>query len=134
VTSPSLELQGAIVARLKQDPAVAALVGDRIYDDVPGTAVFPYVSLGPSAELSDDVDCIVGFEITFQIDAWSRAVGSPEVRRVADAVRRALTGADITLADNALLSFEHRQTRVIRDPDGLTSHAAIAFDGFAEQP
>ena len=73
-------------------------------------------------------------EITFQIDAWSRAVGFPEVKRIAEQVRRALTDSDLELTDNAMLSLEHSQTRMMRDPDGLTNHAAVVFTAFVEQP
>ena len=133
MTSPVLELQGAIVARLKANAAVSALIGPRVYDAVPDNPAFPYVSFGPADEISDDVDCVDGFEITMQIDCWSRSVGFPEVRRISDAVRAALK-AEMTIANNALVYFEHRITRVFRDPDGLTSHAAISFQAFAEQP
>ncbi|MCB1394387.1 DUF3168 domain-containing protein [Nitrobacter sp.] len=134
MTSPSLELQGAIVARLKTFADLAGLVADRIYDRVPTAPAFPYVSLGPAQSVSDDADCITGFEITLQIDAWSRAVGFPEVKRVAEAVRAALHQHELPLADNALVSLEHRQTRDFRDPDGLTNHAAIEFVALVEQP
>ncbi|MCP8894297.1 DUF3168 domain-containing protein [Shinella daejeonensis] len=142
MTSPSHELQVAIVARLETDAGVSALVAGRVYDDVPPEneriedtgAAWPYVSMGPSDELSDDADCIDGFEISFQIDCWSRAVGFPEVRKVADAVRRALHDEDLPLAENAMVSFRHRITRVMRDPDGKTSHAALSFTAVVEQP
>lgn len=134
MTSPTLELQGAIVTRLKARPAVTALVGQRVYDFIPSKPVFPYVSFGPSDELTDDAECLTGFEITMQIDVWSRAVGFPEARQIADAVRQALHGHDFILTGNALVYFQHRITRMFRDPDGLTSHAAITFQAFAEQP
>lgn len=133
MTSPTLELQGAIVARLKADAAVTALIAGRVYDAVPPNPTFPYVSFGPSDELSDDADCITGFEISMQIDCWSRSVGFPEVRRISDAVRAALVATDLPITANALVYFNHRQTRLFRDPDGLTSHAALSFDAFAEQ-
>lgn len=136
--SPDLELQGVIIARLKADPDVSALVEQRVYDKVPDAPTFPYVSLGPTEELSDDATCgdgtLTGFAITLQIDCWSRTVGFPEVKRVADAVRRALVGEELALNENALVYFEHRITRTLRDPDGLTSHAALTFEAFAEQP
>src|SRR5688500_11924265 len=50
------------------------LIAQRVYDFVPTEPEFPYVSLGPDQVVSDDADCITGFEITLQIDAWSRAV------------------------------------------------------------
>lgn len=133
MTSPTLELQGAIIAALKASPGVSAMVGARVYDSVPDRVDFPYISLGPTDETSDDADCIDGFEMSLQIDCWSRAVGFPEVRKVADAVRQALK-PDMTLTDNALVYLNHLVTRTFRDPDGLTSHAAMTFEAFAEQP
>lgn len=134
MTSPTLELQGAIVTRLKAYSSLTAHIGQRVYDSVPAQPAFPYVSIGPSDEVTDDAECIDGFEISMQIDVWSRAVGFPEARQIADAVRQALHGYEINLAGNALVYFHHRVTRMFRDPDGLTNHAALTFTGFAEQP
>lgn len=134
MASPELELQGQAVARLKGDSAVTALVGTRIYDPVPNNAIFPYVSLGSTDTVSDDAECITGFEIAMQIDAWSRASGFKEVKQIADAVRESLHEYDFNLPVNAAVLFEHRTTRIFRDPDGLTSHAAITFIGFVEKP
>lgn len=134
MASPSLELQVAIVSRLKATPAVTAVIGDRVFDNVPEDADFPYVTVGDGDETSDDVDCINGFEISLDIDVWSRDVGFPEAKTISDAIRRALTSPDITIPTNALVYFRHRQTRFLRDPDGLTSHAVMTFEAFAEQP
>lgn len=132
MTSPSLELQGVIVSRLKADATLAALIGGRVYDNVPSNPTFPYISLGATDETSDDADCITALSISFQVDCWSRAVGFPEARKVADAVRRSLHEASLTLTSNALVSIQHRQTRVFRDPDGLTNQAVLTFDIFVE--
>jgi hypothetical protein len=138
--SPDLELQGVVVAALKADAAVTAIVEGRVYDSVPRdastgkvTAKFPFVSLGPTDEVSNDADCSTAFDIAVQIDCWSRAVGYPEVKRLADAVRRALVGDNLTLNDNALVLLEHRLTRTFRDPDPLTSHSALTFEAAVEQ-
>jgi hypothetical protein len=134
MTEPLLELQGAIVGRLKGDsPPIA---GSRIYDRVPTEPqpTFPYVSLGPSDAISDDAECLTSYEVTLQLDVWSRAIGFPEVKTLAGQVRDALHGAELSLTDNALVSIEHRQTRILRDPDGLTSHAALTFTALIEQP
>ncbi|MFK3665103.1 DUF3168 domain-containing protein [Ochrobactrum teleogrylli] len=133
MTSPSLELQKAVYDRLKSDPALSAVIDGRVYDTVPEGAAFPYVSFGPFEELRDDAECITGFEITMQLDVWSRSVGFPECRQVGDLVRRAVLGADIELTDNRLVSINHRQTMTMRDPDGLTSHGIINFVAFVEQ-
>lgn len=134
MASPSLELQGAIVDRLKATAAVTALVGDRIYDDVPDGALFPYVQVGDGDELSEDADCITGFDISLDIDIWSRKKGFPEAKQISDAVRTALVEVEMSIATNALVYFQHRQTRFLRDPDGLTKHVVITFEAFVEQP
>lgn len=128
----TLELQGAVVARLKSFAGVAALVGDRVFDEVPSTAVFPYISIGPSDEVDDSADCIIGSEVTFQIDGWSRAVGFPEVRRMSNAVRAALNGQEFNLSTNALANLEFTSSRVFRDPDGETKHAVLIFTASIE--
>lgn len=134
MASPSLELQGAIVARLKAWAGLSGTVNGRVYDAVPAGAAFPYITVGEGDETSDDADCIDGFEISLDIDIWSRANGYPEAKRISDEVRNAIKSADLTLPTNALVEFRHRQTRFLRDPDGLTSHAVMTFEGFAEQP
>ncbi|PYB71271.1 DUF3168 domain-containing protein [Rhizobium wuzhouense] len=142
MASPSLELQGAIVARLKAWAGLSATVNGRVYDSVPAEekriaetgAGWPYITVGEGDETSDDADCIDGFEISLDIDIWSRANGYPESKRISDEVRKAIKSADLALPTNALVDFRHRQTRFLRDPDGLTSHAVMTFEGFAEQP
>lgn len=134
MADPDLELQGEILKRLKADAGVAALVNGRIYDTVPTNATFPYVSYGPSDLVTDDAECIVAFEGFHQIDAYSRQPGYPEVKKIADAVRVALHDAPLKLPTNALVFIEHRSTRYVRDPDGLTSHAIIQLETAIERP
>lgn len=135
MASPSLELQGAIVARLKASAGLAALVNGRIFDIVPKDAAFPYITVGEGDETSNDADCIDGFELSVDIDVWTRdPPGFPPAKRISDEVRKALKSPDLALPTNALVDFRHRQTRFLRDPDGLTSHAVMTFEGFAEQP
>lgn len=139
MTSAVLELQGAIVALLKADAGVTAIVGARVFDHVPRsatgqvTASFPFVGIAGWSDESGNVDCIDALDVTVDIDCWSRDVGFPEAHRLAAAVRAALDDADLTLADNAAVYFRHRSTRTLRDPDGLTSHAVLTFEAALEQ-
>lgn len=134
MTSPTLELQKLMYDTLRDDAGLSALIGGRVYDRIPENRVFPYISFGASDELSEDEDCRDGFEISMQIDVWSREAGFPECRRIVDAVRRALPKDGLGLTDNALVYLQHRTTRIFRDPDGLTSHGAMTFEAFVEQP
>ena len=135
MANPELEMQGAIVARLKADAAVTTLVAGRIYDSVPANATFPYITLGPVDVIADDADCLTGLEVAQQIDCWSRAVGFPEVKKIVDAVRAALHDQEsaMPLASNGMAFFEHRNTRIVRDPDGLTSHGILGFEAAIER-
>jgi Protein of unknown function (DUF3168) len=133
MANPELELQGEILKRLKADAAVTALVNGRIYDAVPQGAAFPYVSFGPCDATADDAECIDGLDIFQQIDCWSRGVGYPEVKKIADAVRSCLDDAPLPLPTNGLVFLEHRQTQTRRDPDGLTSHGILSFEASIER-
>lgn len=133
MASAELELQGAIYAGLIADAGVAALVADRVFDDVPKDSAFPYVCIGPMDSTEEDAECIKGLLIYVQIDCFSQEVGFPEVKRLAYAVRRCLHDADLDLPTNGLVMIEHSQSRFLRDPDGLTSHAAVEFVATVEQ-
>lgn len=135
----SHEIQVAIVARLKVDIDVAALIDGRVFDRIPRsasgevTATFPFVSFGPEQEIPENADCLDASEIILQIDAWSRDPGYREVRRVAKAVVASLDESSLPIADNALVYFEYDGRRILRDPDGLTSHAVLTFRAGVEK-
>ena len=144
---PSYELQLAALNKLRASTALVAIVGTKIYDRVPektagGVLVpdvtSPYISFGPATVISEDIDCIDGLEVTFQLDAWSwgagLAYGSVQVRQIAGLIRKALNKAELPLADNALVAIRHELTRILRDSDGVTNHAAIQFTAIIEQP
>ncbi|ASP84374.1 DUF3168 domain-containing protein [Sinorhizobium meliloti] len=137
MASPELELQGAIVARLKADAGLMALVNG-VYDQPPDTAFATpkesYVTIGEAQFLRDDATCVDGGEVYLTLHAWSRKVGYPVAKQIADAVAESLHLAPLTLATNRLISIMHRQTRVFRDTDGLTSHAVIDFVANVEKP
>ena len=134
MASAELELQGAIVARLKADSPLTALAQGRVYDQPPSPVVYPYVTIGEAQTLRDDATCVSGARVYLTLHAWSTQVGFPEVKRIADAVVESLHLAPITLPTNRLISIMHRQTRTFRDSDGLTSHAVIEFVANTEKP
>lgn len=133
MTDVTLELQGAVYTALRASSAVTAIVAGRVYDRVPPSPSFPYVSFGPWQAATDDYECITSYVVTMQIDVWARTVGNPEVMRLCDAVRRTLHDASLSLTDNAFLMCEHRDTRIFRDPDGQTTHGVVIFQAVVEQ-
>lgn len=129
MSDPSLELQGALVASLKAIGALPAVVGGRVYDVAPMNAVFPYLTLGDCQVLPDKADCIDGVEVYPQIDVWSRAVGYPETKTITKAVLAKLDDQPLSVTGFNTVVFQVQSVNYLRDPDGLTRHAAITFRG-----
>lgn len=124
---PSFDIQTAIVAVLKNDSALASIIDGRVYDFVPDKPAFPYVTLGDGQVIGDLADGMDGREVYIQIDIWSRAVGYPETKRIAGLIADAINESNLSLSDNRLLSLQFDGCRYLRDPDGVTRHAAITF-------
>lgn len=124
MSDPSLPLQGAYVARLKSQ--VSEIAG-RVYDRIPPTATFPYFQIGDIQTVSDGAGCLDATEVYVTLHIWSRAVGQVESRRLAAAARTALHGWLPTLEGFRVVEHEHRDTRTLDDPDGITSHAVLTF-------
>lgn len=125
MSDPSLALQGAINTRLRNQ--VAAVSG-RIYDHVPAKAVFPFIEIGEFQAIANGAQCHDGMEVFATLHVWSRALGQVEVKTIAGAVRGALHEADLSLAGAwQFLGIAHQDSRYLKDPDGLTSHAVLTF-------
>lgn len=133
LTDPSLALQGAIVAALKADAAVAAIVGIRVFDQVvrnpdgSPNVQFPYISFGDGQVLPELAECTDAADSFVTLHIWSRAVGFPECKRLGAAATAALHDASLTLAGGTLQSLLLDSSRYLRDPDGLTSHGILTF-------
>ena len=122
-----LAVQKAVVGRLRTDTGVAALVGTRVYDQPPPNPTFPYISLGPETIAPSRADCYDGSDVTIQVDAWSRAVGFPEVKAISEAVRASLHEYALSVTDYRVVDVSMTEARTFRDSDGLTNHAALTF-------
>lgn len=129
-TDPSLALQAAFVAAIR---ALNTEAGTRVYDRVPRTnnavaaGTFPYVHLGTGSVLPNKADCYNGSEVSLPVHVWSRAVGWPEAKRIASAIRAGLDDAELLLDGHTLELLELDRADYLNDPDGLTSHAVLTF-------
>lgn len=131
---PVLELQGAIIVRLRADADVAAIVGPRVYDIPPASgAAYPYISIGYTDYRTEDYDCAYGGEITIQVDCVSSTNSYAQVRQMASAVRSALRDWEPELPTNALVTLDHWRTDYNRI-DGAINHASIRYTAIVEEP
>lgn len=132
MTDVTEAVQRAVVALLRADAALIALVGDRVHDDVPVSALSPYVSIGPiEATPLGDVDCLDARDVVIQIDCWSRAPGRVECGRVTDRVARLLNGVDLVLAaPHPICASRVVLTRIM--DEGLQRHGVVQVEIYAD--
>jgi hypothetical protein len=104
--SSSLALQGAILQRLSTAPALLALLGgSRIYDDVPQSAPFPYVSFGATVEVPlDGVESRID-QHTITLQAFSRHRGRKEAATIIDELDKLLHDVTFPLAGHRLVNL-----------------------------
>ena len=133
---PDLELQGAIVTALSASADLKALLGNpiRVYQDVPDTAVFPYITIGESQVIPDLAECVDGSEVYPVIHIWSRASGFAEAKKISATIWAALAMATLSLSENRCLVFERDELgdQIMRDPDGVTKHIASHYRAVLE--
>ena len=133
---PQAELQKLLYDTLRADAAIMALAGgayDRVPTD-PYKGKNSYISFGPSDVVDDGADCITSGQHTFQLDVWSRAVGSIEAKRLVDLIYTALHEQELEMTDNALVEIRVDFRRVFTDSDGLTTHGVVSVSASIEEP
>lgn len=118
-------LQKAIFAKLNEATAIAS---GRIYDRVPADPTFPYITIGDEQVLDDGNTCDDGWEVFTDVHIWSRPTTGSKVEvkdllaSVVSRLNTILTVTGFTVVIHAL-----ENSRVFRDPDGLTEHAVLTF-------
>lgn len=133
MATPSEDLQAAIYAALIADAGVAAVVGTRVVDGAPSD--YPAITFGPGDYLPDDMDCIDGRIETMQLDCWVRDSSQRlrPARALADLVKAALHGMELSLATHALAALRVVAVRAMMDPDGLTGHGIVTLEAVIEE-
>jgi len=116
------EIQKAIHDALKVSPAIA---GGRIYDRVPENPTYPYIGIGDEQTLDDGNACDDGWEVFADVHVWSQAVGFPEAKGLVAAIVPRLVAIS-AVPGFTVIAAEVENTRVFRDPDGLTSRGVIS--------
>ena len=126
-----LPLQGAIYSAVTGSLVMKALLGGRLFDQVPTGPdgkvrpdLFPYCSFGSMTSLDESTHCTANVSISVQIDCWSREVGWTQAKQIAAALAE-LLNAKIPVSGFSIVL--HRVERVVstRERDGRTSRVAV---------
>ena len=124
--APNLELQAAIVAAVQADTALMALING-IYDRVPSApwgAVQGYISFGPEDSITE-ADCVDFYDISIQLDVWSRQTGRVHCKQILHELRRVMESVETT--ENPIVDVGDPSEQIMRDPDGLTTHGFLQY-------
>lgn len=124
-------LRLAFAAAMGASAAVKALIGDpaRIYDFVPDTPQYPYVTFGDSSvdEMGtkgiDIAEVIISVEVWDSGDAGARTGGYRGRKRVEDilrAVEAVLHHQALSVSGFALIDLHFRDGAITRNPEDLT--------------
>jgi hypothetical protein len=133
MASASWALQQAIFAALTADAALIALLGgERVWDDVPTRADFPYVTFAQTSERDWSTGSEDGAEHVLTLHVWSRAGGRKETHEIMGAVRTALNDAALSLSGYRLINLRHEFSEARRDADGETFHGIVRFRAVTE--
>jgi hypothetical protein len=130
----SFTLQHAIVAQLKADSALLALLGaDRIFDAVPAKAAYPYLAYGPVTMRDWSTGSSSGQEHFISLNIYSRQPGFREAYALSDAVIEGLENAMLEVDDHKLVLFRFDAAEFRRQNDALTTRALVSFRALTEK-
>jgi hypothetical protein len=125
-------LLAAIREALLADPALQALVGERIYDDPPADVVFPYLTLGRIESSSADAAARNASEHAVTLHAWSRYGGRAETLDIIAALRGTLHNAPLAIEGHTLVLLLATFADVFRSGDGRTTHGVLRLRAITE--
>lgn len=131
--SAAWALQKGIYQTLANDPGVTGLLGGaNIYDDVPRTASYPYLTLGQSVARDWSTGSEDGMEHIVTLHVWSRAGGKKETQEILGKVQDVLHDLPIALADHHLVNLRQEFSEARQDPDGETYHGIVRYRAVTE--
>lgn len=117
-----------VIAAMKADSGVGAIIGDRVYSDVPQKETFPYSVVTMTANDWSAKD-FSGQQVVLQISTFSRDKTPKESLDCAAACYSLFHRQEsaITLDTGAIGNIEYTTSQAFKDPDGVTWQAVTLF-------
>jgi hypothetical protein len=129
MSSSLFAAQEAVYTLLVADNGLKALIGNpaRLYDVVPPSALFPYVTLGDVLLRDLDTKESTGFEQDLALHVWSRYRGRKELKEIMQVLYDALHRVSLTVSGSHFVDCRFASASTRLDDDGLTLHGALRF-------
>ncbi len=118
------EVIKTVIATLKADSAVTAIVGDKIYSHIPQAKVEPFIEIADqTTSVPFDTKDSTGDSITLSVDGWSVAETVKEIADLMAAVRRVLNrNKTLIVTGHSLIDIYWEFQQFIKEADGVTWH------------
>lgn len=128
-----LALQSAVVAHLKADAALKALIGDppRVFDGPSREKIFPFVSYDETRE-SPLAAAPAHVEHDFRLSVHSRYEGRSEVKEIATAIVSALNDAPLAVTGRRLVSLRAVYSDVFHRQETDAHQGVLRFRAVTE--
>ena len=133
MAAPAAELKQAILATLGADAAlIAALGGERIYEEPPKNVASPYITLGRTSVYDWTTGAEKDDEQLVTLHVWSKAKGDAETLQIMEAVRARLADSLLPLdgREPVRLRLEFHEARY--DDDLAVHHGLLRLRAGAE--
>ena len=118
--------QTAVYGALTSSVDLMALVNG-VYDAVPETEVFPYITIGEDTHTSWTTNTTLGTDVQLVISVWSRKRGRLETKTIQGEVYDALNRANLAYSGHDIINVELLDSSSFMDADGLTRHGVQTF-------
>lgn len=132
--SPSLELQEAVITRLRADSDITGIVSSRIYDYVPEETLFPYIEYKENSSSNNDAQDDLSTEHILTINVWSRSEGAKETWQILKYIKDSLHNyTGLVLSGHIVVNMRQTLQDLVREPDGQVYHGIIQFRCVTEE-
>jgi hypothetical protein len=133
--SPINALQKVVVARLKGDSALVALLANRaaVYDQPPEGDVKPYVRVGDFLSTPDNTHDTIGRNIVMTLHIWTKRRGNKEGQDIAARIVELLDHQTAVLdpllqaEGHKMISIRNEFDQSLTDPDPEIRHHVLRF-------
>lgn len=153
-TDPLVFLGGRVFTALRDSTDLDSFIADRVFDgdSVRNGTAYPFLTVKFPTLDEDDDGCGKHWVSTVEVHAWDRSKNSLKVRQLTGFIRDALDGIlfdfevtcdttvltcdDTTITCDRItddvefnLNYQqYQQTRIMDDPDGLTTHGIVVYE------
>lgn len=125
-------LQQAMYERAAADEALVAMVSG-VFDEVPETKVYPYVTLGEAIEQPDNTHSNYGAKTDVAFHIWSDYRGYLEGNTIGGRLVELFDHQPLEIEGHRVVTVRFKQTTPMRDPDPNLRHVIVRFQVITEQ-